>query len=195
MNKRVTPKGHPLFCDMERHRGGCEAARNHSNKRSPDNPPAAGNPGNKPGRDGTADECAYRYGRNGGPDRNQRVGDITVDEETGYWGEVEKMHQVHSEREFGEAGHHCRSLFPLNAGEHQEGAERGKKHIRSAELPGPLQHRRLDKLTRDSLQPERPACECGTCKETQDANTKSLRLVPAQVKPDIMRHHQISQIA
>src|SRR5574344_1819617 len=105
------------------------------------------------------------------------------------------MHQVHAIRQFRDTGYPCRSLSLLYTGEEQEGTEGGQQYVGGAELPRPLQHRRLDGLVWYTGIPERPAGEGRSYQETQPTDTQTFGATPIHVHTDVVSQHQVAQIA
>ena len=82
-----------------------------------------------------ADKCENGDGGDGKADGDERIGLITIHEVGCNGGKEEQMHEVHAKGELGESGDKTWSLLLFDAGEEQEGTERGKQHIGRAEFP------------------------------------------------------------
>lgn len=142
-----------------------------------------------------ADERQQRYAGNGQGYGYQRFGLVAIYEDGGDVTEEEEMHQVHTERKLRQLRNPTRGHRLLDATEEQEGSEGGAQHVRGAELPRPLQHRRLDGLAWYTGIPERPAGEGRSYQETQPTDTQTFGATPIHVHTDVVSQHQVAQIA
>ena len=89
---------------------------------APDHPFASRNSGEQAGRDRAADEGEYGDDRDGEPDRQEGRGGVSADDQTRDRRKEQQVHQVHSERAFGQGGDEPRRGLAADAGEHEEQA-------------------------------------------------------------------------
>ena len=104
------------------------------------------------------------------------------------------MHEIHAEGQLRHFSHHCRRLAFLGfyASKQQEEAEGGTQHIGRAELPAPLQQRRLDRLAGNSLPPERPSRKGSSDEKEQRAEAQAALARPLQVHADVVSHDKVA---
>ena len=136
---------------------------------SSNHPLAARNEGEKARGDPAADECEDCDDGDGCPHGYDGVGGIALDEDCTDGREEEEVHEIHSKGELRSRRKQARCLLSLNAGEEEEGSEGGQYDIWCAELPTPLEQRRLNEFAGRAAPPERPCREGGSNDETYSA--------------------------
>ena len=104
------------------------------------------------------------------------------------------MHQVHAEAELSQRGDEPWRR-PVNRREEEEESVGCNEHIERAELPTPLEHRRLDGYAGNAFQPETPAGKRSSDDEADKANDDALAVRPLEMVADVVRQDKVAEVA
>ena len=158
------------------------------------NPLAAGEEGDKLRGNGATDVAQDGDGRDGCPDRDERLGLIAANEINCDGGKEKHVHEVHAEAQLSNGRNKSRRGL-MYGGEHKEESVGGQQDIQRAELPAPFEHRRLNRNARHAFQPKAPRGEGCSSKEADETDTDSATVAPLEVEADIVCQDKIAEVA